>query len=183
MRFNDEGYLKDYLKGKFPVIHDDLFTLLSNRSRGDSFCDLCGNSGMLGQRIIDEMRSPCILVEGDPNAIAMANKYATSIPKYHLRVSKETYPELRRLFGLHKVDTLVARRCISELFTAPDDPDRILWADMLAEVGVREVFLQGRAPVKTATHPLPSVNEEIQIFLSRFKVHYQEKQLAYLRLL
>jgi hypothetical protein len=182
MRFDDEFYLKDYTDNhRFPKIHDDLFVLISNRMSGHSCLDLCGNHGLLGQRLIDELDVACVLVEGHKPAIEMAERYETSVPKVHLRISRETYPDLARIIQEHKVTVLVARRCISELFKSVADPDRLVWADMLADSGIKEVFLQGRAPTRLATHPLPSVAEEVHCFPNRYALRWKQGQLAYLR--
>lgn len=183
MRFDDEFYLQDYTTNRrFPKIHDDIFNLIANRGQGCSALDLCGNHGMLGQRIIDLLGIPCVVVEGHYPAIVMATNYGTSIPKYLLRVGKDTYPDLAGIIKEHEVDTLVARRCISELFKNVEDPDRFLWVEMLAKSGIKEVFLQGRAPTKLATHPIPNVEAEIKCFPDLYKVRFQQGQLAYLRL-
>lgn len=181
MRFDDEFYLQDYKRGNFPKIHDRIFQLISSRMMGNSCVDLCGNSGLLGQRVIDILGEPCILIEGSQSAIDMATKYQTSIPKHQLVIKKGTYGVIDKLIRENKINVLIARRCISELFTSVTDPDRHDWANMLHAAGVREVFLQGRAVTVKATHPIPSVAEEIQCFPDRYKVVYQQGQLAYLK--
>lgn len=181
MRFDDEFYLQDYKQGHFPKIHDDLFTNIAARMSGTSCIDLCGNHGLLGQRIIDVLEVPCILIEMSESAIEMAKRYETSIPKYKMKITKDTYPQVAELIAKHKVDVLVARRCISELFTSTEDPDRFEWEKMLADSGVKEVFLQGRAPTKNATHPLPNVDAEIKCFPTLYTTKFKAGQIAYLK--
>lgn len=165
----------------WPEIHDDLFHLVLSEARGRRFLDLCCSTGLLGQRLLDKMPG-CERVLGldaDAGALERGRDAGVSVPLYHLPITRESLGQLVALVERERITGLVARRCLSEIFAADAS-----WApefiDALASGGIREVFIQGRAPTARATHPIPNVDAEISVLGRSVNVLQRTGQCAYL---
>lgn len=180
-RFNSPKYLKAWQAGEgYPKIHNAIAAFFDKYGLGESCVDLCGNTGLLATRIIEAYDTPCIVVEAADDAIAVGREYGVPAKHYQMLIEPATYEDLFAVLDEHNVDTFVARRCISELFTGPDDPDGVVFAKGLIDLGVTKLFLQGRQPTKKATHPIPTIDEEVALFLSHYRVVEKKGQVAYL---
>lgn len=164
MSFSSQEYLDQWKEtGKFPAIHDNLFTLIKKRAySGSVYCDLCGSTGLLGQRLLQVGK--VVGVDSDVDAIARG-KAAGAINYPHLTAKIEPglgFDALRAFVAVNGVNTMVARRCISEIFK-----DRPEWGPIfvwrLAQVGIVDWFIQGRAFSSRSTHPIPNVEEEMAV--------------------
>lgn len=183
MRFSDGQYLKDWANDKsYPKIHDAMFNMIEKYQEGTGFIDLCGNHGMLATRIYENICENTILVDGDAGALKLGVSYSIPVMAYHLMVTPKNYGKFFMLLSRHDIDTIVARRCISELFTDSSDPMCAVFTNLCRKGGINQVFLQGRAPTKNATHPIPSIKEEMECFKADYDVVWAEGQLGYMKL-
>lgn len=166
--------------GVFPDIHQDLADLVVERARGRRFLDLCCDHGILGQQIMTRVPDSYVIgLEADPEALVRAKTYGIQMPITKLRLDPSNYDELTDLMVKHKIDVLVARRCISEvlgytLWSAKD------FAQAVYDGGARELCIQGRAPAGNAVHPVPNVEKEIELLSSKFRLVHKDGQCAYL---
>jgi len=181
MRFNDEYYLKAWKENnEYPKIHRKLFELIKERVTGDSFIDVCGCHGLLGQHLLE--LGSAVMCDADTKTIKMGKDYGLTLKQYEIKITENTYPEFSQILTTNSVNVLVARRCFSEIFAPIPKDHWPTFAQLIKDAGVKEVFLQGRAVSKNHTHPLYSVVQEIEVIDSQYEVQYQEGQHAYLTL-
>jgi hypothetical protein len=194
-RFNGNEHLeafRDY--GRFPKIHESLFNLIAETWQGGSFMDVCCSTGLLGQRIATKLGCPCVGVEGDADAIARGKAHGVTLSVRRLEIEPRTMSAFERILDDHKVNTLVARRCISELFaegvhlghttvvqTALKEGFAETFVNALLRHNVDEVYLQGRAKHAGSRHVIPNLDAELEFFLPQYEVHVRRGECAYLR--
>lgn len=182
LHYSNPIYLRNWReRGHFPGIHRDLVNLVKAELRGRSVVDLCGDTGLLGLRLKQELGVKVSVVEGNLRAVERAKQAQVPLHFYSLTIKPESYPTLGAILESVEADTIVARRCFSELFSGPDDPNGPVFAKLLREVDIMQVFLQGRAPsTAKAVCRMPSVHEEIAILRGYYRVVQQHGQLAHL---
>jgi hypothetical protein len=180
-RFDSQEYLDNWReRGEFPAIHDSLFAMIVEHASGKRFADLCGNTGLLAQRILEKLPADQVVgIEMDRDAVARGRAAGMSYPRLELKVDQTTVGQVEAFLREHAIDTFVARRCLSEVFGynrtfAPE------FCAMLRRLPIRQVFIQGRAPTGKPTHPIPSVYEEISCLESHFRLVEVKGQCAYL---
>jgi hypothetical protein len=181
MRYDSEERLQLWKStGRFPDIHDDIFACIETEAMGDSFLDLCCSIGLLGQRIISAGHK-CIGVEMDEKTSGLGKSYGVTLPITNMKITVETFDMLGALMLEHGVNVLVARRCFSEIFANERErKEAPRFAQMLLDVGIKEVFLQGRQYTKNASHPLPSIHEEVAQLASHWKPQFIHGEVSYL---
>lgn len=169
MRFNDPSHLTRWReRGEFPAIHDAIFAMLRKHLDAGTaglpptgFLDLCCSIGLLGQRIREKVPGARVCgVEVLPASVQQARAAGVAYPILQTTVAPATLPALVAWVHLHRVEVLIARRCLSELFATDQSWGPSFWSAMTG-AGVRMAVLQGRAPCANPTNPLPSVREEI----------------------
>lgn len=180
-RYDAQEYLDNWReRGEFPKIHDALFAMVTEHASGRRFVDLCGNTGLLAQRILEKLGAEQVVgVEMSQDAVARGRAAGMTYPRLVTKVDQTTLPAVEEFLKQHAIDTLVARRCLSEVFYLNTGFGPEFCAAML-RVGIRQVFIQGRAPTGKPTHPIPSVHEEIACLESHFRVVEVKGQCAYL---
>lgn len=187
IRYNDESHLQKWTDlGTFPRIHDDIFTLFMQTFEADSVLDLCCAIGILGTRIHEKAGISVCGVELLEKNITRAKKWGIPIPILELSIEPATLDEFTRWIRDNEVTGIVARRCISELFgNTPDN--RVdwewanLWTNAVADAGVKEIWIEGRADQGRSVHPIPDTATEIKCLASRFTPSETYKNSAYLR--
>lgn len=178
-RYDSTAYLEAYRDAKeFPKIHDDLFGLVRDYGVRCNALDLCCSIGLLGQRLIDHLGINCIGVEGYLISSREGPEYGVMMPVYELKVTMETLPQFFSILKEHQVETLVARRCISEIFPGPDTPLAHAFVAGLKEAGVKHVFLQGRQVSANSNHPMFSIDQEVHAFKGPYNLIEQFGQFA-----
>ncbi len=169
MRYNDPSHFTRWqTSGEFPAIHDAIFTMLRKHLDAGTagpppsgFLDLCCSVGLLGQRIREKVPGARVCgVEGLASSVQQARAAGVAYPILNLTVTPATIPTLASWIRLHRVEVLVARRCLSEVFATDPSWGPAFWSAVTA-AGVRMAVIQGRQPVANPTHPIPSVREEI----------------------
>lgn len=183
LRFDSEERLELWQRtGRFPDIHDDLFTTIEVEAEGDSFLDLCCSTGLLGQRLLSAGRK-AVGVEMDERTIALGKRYGVQLEVTQLAVTVDTFDVLGDVLKRNGVNVLVARRCLSEIFFRPVEREQCgRFADMLCDAGVKEVFLQGRQYTPKASHPVPSIKHEVALLDTRFVPRFIHGEISYLRI-
>lgn len=181
MRFNSEQHLVTWQdKKRFPAIHDDIFHAILTYGKGKSFLDLCCSTGLLAERIKQHLVYDVIGIDADEAAINLADLSGIKVPLICLKIVPETAKELAKIIEKFKIDTVVARRCFPELF-GNDIEFGEVFAEILSQVGVKEIFIEGRIATKTATNALATLEDECQLVSKYYKVIKIYKNVAYLR--
>lgn len=194
-RFNSTQHVEQFAQGRgYPKIHDNIFNLIAETWRGGSFVDVCCSTGLLGQRLIDKLGVMCVGVEGDLEAIGNGKQHGIHMSLHHVLLDVDTLGLFSRILDMHQVNTVVMRRCVSELFakgmplgvgntvqTELKADFAVKFVDTLLGAGVNEIYLQGRAESVSSKHVIPNVDAEIKFFLPHYSVIAKRGQCAYLR--
>jgi hypothetical protein len=189
MRYNDPSHFARWkTDGTFPKIHDALAALMDKhlpRADPDTptrFLDLCCSIGLLGQRIRETRPGSTVVgVEGLRASIEQARAAGITYPILHLMVTRESLPLFAGYVGQHRVEVIVARRCLCEIFGKDQSWARLFLATVKAR-GVRYLSVQGMAPAANSVHPLPSIAEEVALFGPDVEVMALVAQCAILRI-
>jgi SAM-dependent methyltransferase len=166
--------------GRFPNIHDALYALIRENLEGRRVLDLCCSTGLLGERIRVGCRAAACGLDADREALDRGTEAGISYPRLAVTLGRATLPAVVAWLARRKVDTVVARRCLSEL-CAHDPGFGPVLAAAFADLGVRELFIQGRQKMSTATHPIPDVDAEIRLVDGPYRVVEKRGECAYLR--
>lgn len=163
MRFDSQERIDLWRStGKFPQIHDTLFNYVISRMNGDVVLDLCGSTGLLSRRFISA-GIPAVGVEGEKESVEKG-VWGEDQPVKHMWITPETVWSIADWMKEHKVNTVVARRCISELI-----PVFPVLGEVFIAGGAKEMFLEGRQRVAKPTHPCPDIEHEIMPFVGEWE--------------
>lgn len=190
--FSKESYLKDWKERQiFPRIHDDMFRLFSSTFTCSSVLDMCSCTGLLGVRIRDFHGVPVVGLEGNLEWIDRGKKWGVDIETLNCWIGPKTLPVVDDFMKQHKVDGIVARRCLAELFGyGPDGklrkggPD-YEWAETLTkrwvQLGVKEIWIEGGKPMRNPeSHPVPNTDIGITCFSPAYELAERYRECAYL---
>ena len=192
-RFDSQKYLEAFrARRAYPAIHDELFDLIAAEYRGNGAAiDVCCSTGLLGDRLKRKLGIDAIGWDADADAVERGQAAGVSIEVTVGRLDESTLAQFLELLSARGVRVLVARRCISELFTRNTENARKAtlnpefaqaFVDGIAETGVNQVFLQGRAESRASVHPIPNVDAEAGFFARRYERVISRGQLCYMRL-
>lgn len=177
MRFDDPQHIETFQRrGAFPRIHDAIAGFVIGFSRGTRFLDLCCCYGLLGERL-HRAGFVVIGVDANPKVIERGQAAGIEIPLFPLRVGRDTLGELMDLIDEHDISGIVARRALPELF----DRDPALGGEFFERargIGVKEVFLEGRAPTRNAVSALATLEAEIHLAQPWFALDRRQGQCA-----
>jgi len=181
MRFDSQERIDAWrATGKFPQIHDTLFNYVMSRTNATKILDLCGSTGLLSRRFISA-GIPAVGIEGEQDSIERG-VWGEDQPVKHMWITPENVHEVSEWMLEHKVDSVVARRCISELI-----PVFPVLGTIFIQGGAKEMFLEGRQRVAKPTHPCPDIEHEIMPFVGEWdgckaswKVVHRFKECAHL---
>jgi len=168
MRFNSIERLEQWKENQYPTIHDKIFDLIEEHMIGNSACDLCCSTGLLGQRIKTELNKNAIGIDVDKEALTNAKNFGINIPLFLCDIDADNPKPFMTILEEQGIDTLIARRCISEIFFKKISSG-VSFAKRLKETNVQQIFFQGRQVRANSNHPLKSVNEEIALFQKDWK--------------
>lgn len=181
MRYNSIERLEHWQQtGKFPDIHRDIGAMVLSYMQGERVLDLCCSYGLLGQRILKQCGAKKVVgVDCEDWVVKAAREAGIGIEILEMKITRATFDRMLDFLKEHQITVLVARRCISEVFV-----DDLEWAPEFAEamrrIGIREVFLEGRAIVAKATHPIPTVVEEVACFAGSYREVKRVGQCSYM---
>lgn len=190
MAFDSEDYLADWRdRGKWPDIHDEITELVAQTYQGRSVLDFCASTGILGQRLQDQLRLKVCATEWLAESIERGRSFGINVPTQHLRLlpGDGTLEHFVAWLREHEVTGIVARRCLSDVFGGPGgNPWPAIdygwareWCAAVVEAGVRELWHQGRAFSKRSVHPIPNTAAELSCLATHFTVAETTKNCAY----
>ncbi|MDC7784791.1 hypothetical protein PQJ75_00800 [Rhodoplanes sp. TEM] len=169
MRFDDPGYLAAWRAGRYPRIHDAIFEMAVVYMRGTRVLDLGCSYGLIGDRLVrNGMAEFVVGVDADEAVLAQGRDAGVSGTLYSLRVTEETLPELIELVSSRRLDVLVARRVLPELFGENVQLGR-RFAHELRAAGIREVFVEGRVASVRSVNALRSIDEEVDLLSEAYR--------------
>ena len=170
LRYDSIDHLQRYRDHRaYPAIHDPLFRLIFDTSTSSRYLDLCCGTGLLGQRLMDQAGSAFVLgVEASTN-FQLARSHGVSIAVAQFVVGRETLAVLADVISRNEITALIARRCLPEILGGHPSLDVPL-VEVLASSGIIEVFVQGRVVSNRSTNRLASVDAEIGVLSSRYRV-------------
>ena len=168
------------MEGEYPSIHDRIFEMIEGRIKGATVLDLCCSTGLLGQRIQDELNKTVFGVDADKKAFESAASYGVDVNRIQMKIDAANMTPLISFIADRGINVLVARRCLSEVFFNHVDKGPIFAERLLNETKVREIFIQGRREQPNATHPIPSCDAEVALFKDFWTEAYTGFEMAYL---
>lgn len=178
-RFNDIHYLVSWKAGDgFPAIHDDIFNMVQEVAPEGAILDLCCSTGLLAQRFLEAGRV-AYGIDGDRAAIARSMQYGIKVDLHAVNISPAAFPFLESFIESHEIRTIVARRCLPELFGQDLGAGRA-FAALLQKCGIQHVFIEGRIPVKAAVNLLATIQDEVALFEERYRLAALRGRVAHL---
>ena len=179
-RFSSVSHLDSWKRtGAFPEIHLPLCTFVAENASGVRMLDLCACYGLLGARLKRLIGVDVWAVEGNPSFIAAAQAAGVPVAMIQLRITRDTLPQLADIITGNRIQTVVARRALPELW-GNDLEGGMVFAEMLRNCGVEEVFIEGRVKTPGAVNSLPTVAEEIKLLSPSFTPRVKRGALAML---
>lgn len=184
MRFSSDDHLKAWtLDRKYPPIHRQIVRAVLDHSVTFRYCDLCCWTGLLGQQVLDRSGTGTVVVgvESNQHAIDCSEAAGVKVKIFPMWLKRDNLSDFAELLVENKIEALIARRCMPELFGSDLEAGK-LFAEYMAGIGIKEIFLQGRVVQPAATNPLFSVVKEIELFAEFYRSVMLEGQIAVLRL-
>lgn len=180
MRFNAPEHLQFWKDtGRFPAIHDDIMHLASSHMRGLTALDLCCSTGLLGQRVAAHLGAEVVGVDGDTRALALGKEAGLDVRLVYQRIDPHDLQPLENLLQQHQIETVLARRCLPELFGQALAAGRT-FAQMLHRQQVQEILVEGRMVSPGAVNPLASLAQEVELLGPYYQVRKLHRNVAYL---
>lgn len=179
--YNDEKYIRDYLKtGKFPKIHDDIWREISGTHVcGDSVADIGCCYGLLSVRCA-QIAKHVVGIEANEKYLAKAIQHPR-VDYVPMTITLDTVPDLEKVFEQYKVDTVVMRRVVPELYDTGGYELIEELSKMFKRRDILRIILEGRIESSRSTHPLKNVVEEWKLFEDRFEFCGSYKNVITLR--
>lgn len=189
--FDNEEYLRAWKEeGVFPRIHRDMFNLFSSTFECNSVLDMCSCTGLLGTHIMEYHKIPAFGLEGNETWLARADKWGITLPTLRCWIGPETLDEVVDFIKDNKINGMVARRCLAELFAYDSNfklmkkPDMV-WAKKLTtafvDAGIKEIWMEGGKPMKNPeTHPVPNTDAGIKCFAPAYRVSERLNECVYM---
>ena len=178
--FNGPEYLHAWASnGEWPAIHTPMAEFAMIYMRGSVLLDLGCSFGLLGARISEEAGGAirAVGIDADERVIAASQAAKVPIAITHMRVTRETLPDLTAFLAEAQPDTIIARRVLPELWGEDLDGGRE-FASVIAAAGVREVLIEGRVVSERATNPLRSVADEVALLSAEYRETTRSKALS-----
>ena len=180
MRFNDDGYVQDFLKfGKYPAIHDQIFSMDKYIPVGNVM-DVGCCTGLLSYRLATRHN----LVLGiEPN-----EKYLEKAVKksnvFYLKqaISEDELPNIREALLRYRINVAYCRRVFPEIYDTGGMTLVKGFIKTLAECGVRHVVLEGRKYSIKSVHRLNRIELEVKCFEGIYREIRREADCSLLAL-
>lgn len=181
MKFDDQKHLETWKRSrKYPLIHDPIAGMILARDVHRRGLDLCCSTGLLGQRLSDAGWHVWG-VDGDNDAIARAKAAGITMPILAVHLDRSGLRQVIEEIDEREIRSVYARRCLPELFGHDLQLGR-WFLRQLVEVGILDLFLQGRAERTNSVNRLSSIDDEIELASSAFDLAHEEGwQLAHLQ--
>lgn len=172
--FDDDKYLKQFKYGIYPKIHNDIFYLTSN-TIGSNILDIGCCYGLLSHRLSKQF-----------NVIGIeSSKYYCDRSIYqnivNMKINENTLSQFRDILIKNKIDIVVFRRVIPEIYDCGGDSLIHDIEKALYECDVEYIILEGRIESKRSVHKLKSINDEIEILNNYYFLDKRYKRYARLK--
>lgn len=162
MRFDDDEYLNIfYTTGKYPKIHDDIFSM-HKVVECKNVIDLGCCTGLLSHRLSTVYNS-VIGIEPSEKYLKKAVKSA-KIKYKNMSINDETIDTLKDIILDNKIDGIYCRRVVPEIYETGGMELVKKFIEVLYNNGVEFVVLEGRKSNRNAINPLKSIVEENKVF-------------------
>lgn len=181
MRFDSDEHLERWRgTGRFPAIHDAVAKMVVEETRSTRWCDLCSSTGLLGARLRTRHRMFVVGIEGDADAVGRGIRAGVRLDGVLVtRIDFDHLDEVRMHLEAHRVQGIVARRCLPELFEVPGN--RAALPRLFAEAGVQELVVEGRVASGRATSAFPSIVQEVEALAPFYVEARRVGAVSYLR--
>ena len=179
MRFDDLDYCVDLIeRNQYPKIHDDIF-LMCQGVKADTVLDLGCCHGLLSCRLATIFDKVIGLEPSDKyirNAIPRDN-----VDYVRLGITMKTLGELKDVIAKNKVNLIVARRVIPEIWETGGFELVNGFVDTVHEADVKYIALEGRKPTKKPRNPLYNADRECEVMQGKYIVEDKYKNCRLLR--
>lgn len=183
MRYDSPDHLATWsATGRFPAIHDAIAQVAAVEMTGRRVLDLGCSYGLLGGRLMSKGLADFALgVDTDLDVMDAGLAAGLPVEYRQIKVDFTTIDALVSLISEHRIDVLVARRIMPELF-GDNLPLGVSFGIKLASAGVREVLLEGRVQTSAAVNALSSVDKEVGLFTNGgyWVENYRARAVSYL---
>lgn len=168
MMYDDLEYIKDLREnGKYPKIHDNIFSL-NKYVPVDNVLDLGCCHGLLSHRLGQVYKE---VVGIEPNKRYCENlQYKENVHYYNFRLDKKNIRLFNKVLQKHNIQGIFCRRVLSEVYTTGGMELINLLKDRLMKNNINYIALEGRMEVSNATHPIKNTEKEIEFFEEDYEV-------------
>lgn len=168
MRFDDIAYVDEYKKsGKYPKIHDDIFSLDANIPVGNVI-DLGCCTGLLSVRLAQRHN---LVIGIEPNKEYIKNAVPHERCVYmNFKIDYSNLKKLEQVILENHITTIYARRVLPEICDAGGIE---LVRDMIAmfrDCGVKNCVIEGRKCNSKSVHKLKNLSKEMELFQGFYSV-------------
>lgn len=181
MRYDAIEHLEAWqANGRFPKIHDAITDMAMASLRGRRILDLGCSYGLLGTRLRQNGLADVVVgVDASLDVLSDALRAGIPIMARPLRVTRESLPQLLAWVREHKLDAIVARRILPELFGNDLETGR-LFGHLVARAGIKEMIIEGRVISPNAKNPLQSIDQEVKMLVESFREVKRAGAVSYL---
>lgn len=173
--FDDDKYIKQFKENQiYPKIHDDIFHLASN-TEGNNVLDIGCCYGLLSHRLSKKFNVTGIEANEHYCEKAIYNNII------NMKINYETLSEFKDILLDHKIDIVVCRRVIPELYDCGGETLIRKIEKTLYECNVKYIILEGRTVSKRSVHKLKSIDNEIEILSNDYFLDKKYKRCARLQ--
>lgn len=168
MRFNSSQHLLQWQEnGTFPGIHRPMLEAIRWAGTGTRYLDLGACHGLLGAAVAMFPPAYVIGIEASREAIGLAQLAGVPVQIIAMRIDTGKLPDLAGIIKRHRIDTVIARRVLPELW-GHDLPGGREFARTLHGAGIKQVFVEGRRASPQARNPLDCIDREVAIMAPWF---------------
>lgn len=167
-------------RGEYPKIHTAMTAWVRENvdPREGPVLDLCSSTGLLGRRLAAAGYTVrAVELPGPALQLGRSHGIYEYVPVMSLKIERDTLEDLGDWLratvmpGHDPIRTVVARRAFPELWDSLDGAEGLsALGRLLAECGVRNVLLEGRAHSKRTTHPLGEASAEVNALAESWRV-------------
>ena len=179
MRFDDDGYLKQYYQSHvYPKIHDDIFEL-HRYIPVKNVIDLGCCTGLLSRRLADKYDF-VLGIEINKKYLDKAVK-AHNIKYLNFGIQNDTLIDLNDAIKKYGIRAIFARRVIPEIYETGGFKLVNDFIDTVFKAGIEYIAIEGRKSTRNAVNPLYSIGQEGVVFDKKYDCVYQYKNCRLLK--
>jgi hypothetical protein len=180
MRFDSQEHLTAWVKNKsYPKIHDNIFNSACSYINSDVALDLCCSYGLLAGRLASKLNIKMYGVDASSKVIEAGIKSHIPAELSIININENTLDDVFDLIASNGIKALIARRALPELFGNDLDLGR-RFAIGIANAGIKEVLIEGRAKTANAVNALCSIEDEIELMSCAFTLKRNANNVAYM---